>query len=162
MRTSLEEIAPRFRDTAHAIGMAVAATVDAAGRPRTRVVQPVWEWSGGELTGWMTTVATAPKVADVQRLPVLSLTYWNPAQDTATADCAVEVLGDAAERAAAWARVATAPGAARFDPSSHWSGPDDPTFGVLRLRPTALQVMEGTLMTAGEGDLLRWRVRPTS
>ncbi len=159
MRTTLDEIAPRFRETAHSIGMAVAATVGEDGRPRTRVVQPVWEWADGALVGWVSTEAGSPKIADLHRTPALSLTYWTPAQDTATADCEVAVVTDDAERAATWERFLHAPGAARVDLSTHpaWDGPVDPAFGVLRLRPTRLRVMEGTLMTEGTGDLLTWR-----
>lgn len=159
MRTTLDEIAPRFREMAHSIGMAVAATVGPDGRPRTRVVQPVWEWDDGGLVGWVSTEAGSPKLADLRRTPALSLTYWDPGQDTCSADCEVEIVTDDAVRAATWDRFLRAPGAARVDLATHpaWDGPADPAFGVLRLRPTRLRVMDGTLMTGAEGDLLTWR-----
>jgi len=159
MRTNLDEIAPRFREMAHGIGMAVMATVGGDGRPRTRVVQPVWEWGDGELVGWVSTEAGSPKVAELRRTPAVSLTYWNADQDTCTADCEVEVVTDDAVRTATWDRFLHAPDAAQVDLSTHpaWDGPTDDAFGVLRLRPTRLRVMEGTLMTKGEGDLLIWR-----
>lgn len=159
MRTTLDEIAPRFREMAHSIGMAVAATVGSGGRPRTRVVQPVWEWVDGELVGWVSTEADSPKIADLGRTPALALTYWRPDQDTCGADCDVEIVTDDAVRTATWDRFLHAPGAAQVDLSTHpaWVGPDDPAFGVLRLRPICLRVMDGSLMTAGEGDLLTWR-----
>lgn len=156
--TTLEEIAPPFTAMAHSIGVAVAATVGRDGTPRTRPVQPVWEWADGALVGWMTTEAGAPKVAELERVPTVSLTYWTPAQDTCTADCAVERVADEAERVATWERFATAPDAARYDLSTHpaWDGPTDPVFAVFRLRPVRLQLVDGTLMTAGEGRHLRW------
>jgi general stress protein 26 len=159
MRTTLEEIAPRFVEMAHGIGIAVAATVTEDGRPRTRPVQPVWEVADGEITGWMTTETGSPKIGDLRAQPILSLTYWNPEQDTCTADCEVDLVTDDAERIATWKRFADAPGAARVDLSTHpaWDGPTDPAFGVLRLCPTWLRVMPGSLMTAGEGDVLTWR-----
>ncbi len=158
MRTSLDVIAPPFVAMAHAIGISIAATVGPDGAPRTRPVQPVWQWRDGELVGWVTTESGAPKVAEVRRTPALSLTYWNPDQDTCTADCTVVVVTDDAERTATWDRFVHAPGAARVDLAAHpaWDGPSDPVFGVLRLHPTRLRVMDGTLMTAGEGDLLTW------
>lgn len=161
MRKPLTEVAPRFVDMAHGIGMAVAATSDADGVPHTRIMQPVWEWDGSELTGWLSTATDSPKVADLRRTPRLSLTYWNPDQDTCTADGDVEVVTDAAERAAAWQRFLTTPPPAGFDPAIHpdWESPASPTFGVLRLRPTWLRVMQGTLMTKGEGDLWTWASR---
>ncbi|HEX7131276.1 MAG TPA: pyridoxamine 5'-phosphate oxidase family protein [Iamia sp.] len=159
MRTTLDEIAPVFAGMAHSIGIGVAATVDVDGRPHTRPVQPVWERVDGDLVGWMTSEATAPKIADVRHMPELSVTYWNPEQDTCTADCVVEVVTDDAERVATWDRFLHAPGAAQIDLSTHpaWDGPTDPAFAVLRLRPTWLRVMPGRLMTAGEGDVLTWR-----
>jgi hypothetical protein len=32
-----------------------------------------------------------------------------------------------------------------------------PDFGILRLSPHRLRVMPGTLMLAGQGELLTWR-----
>jgi hypothetical protein len=122
-------------------------------------VQPVWEWDGTDLTGWLSTDTKSPKYAHLQRSPALSLTYWSPAQDTCTADCEVDIVVAGAERAAAWARFLATPPPAGFDPAIHpdWDSPASPTFGVLRLRPTWLRVMPGSLMTAGTGEVWTWR-----
>jgi hypothetical protein len=159
MRKPLPEIGPRFVDMAHGIGMAIAATSDIRGEPRTRVMQPVWEWDGTALTGWVSTATDSPKFADLLRTPRLSLTYWNPDQDTCTADCDVEPVTADDERAAAWQRFVTAPPPAGFDPAIHpdWESPASPTFGVLLLRPSWLRVVPGTLMTKGEGEVWTWR-----
>ena len=163
MRKSLSDIGPRFVDMAHGIGMAVAATSDVDGRPHSRVMQPVWEWdaTAQTLTGWASTATDSPKFADLRRTPHISLTYWNPDQDTCTADCDVTFLAAdaAAEREAAWQRFLSTPPPAGFDPAVHpdWDSPASPTFGVLVLRPTWLRVMPGTLFTKGEGDLWTWR-----
>jgi general stress protein 26 len=155
MRKRLDEIAPRFVEMAHGIGMSVVATVDQQGRPHTRVMQPVWRWDGSSLTGWASTGTKDPKVDDLRGTPSLSLTYWHPTQDTCTADCDVELITDDAERAAAWDRFLTTPPPAGFDPTIHpeWDTPTSPTFGVLRLSPTWLRVMPGTLMLQGEGEV---------
>lgn len=89
----------------------------------------------------------------------MSLTYWERSQDTCTADCDVELVTDDGVRAAAWSLFAGTPPPARFDPAIHpdWDSPTSPTFGVLRLTPTWLRVMPGTLVTAGEGELITWR-----
>lgn len=158
-RTSLADVAPRFVAMAQEIEMAVVATVGRGGRPRTRVMQPVWAWDGTSLVGWVSTTSTDPKMDDLQATPQLSLTYWNPDQDTCTADCEVELVTDPAAKAAAWDRFKTTPGG--FDPAIHpdWDDPSHPTFGVLRLTPTRLRVMPGTLMTKGEGEVMRWSRR---
>ena len=38
-----------------------------------------------------------------------------------------------------------------------WTDPDVPDFGVLRLTPTRLRVMPGSMMAGGAGELLTWR-----
>lgn len=159
MRKPLAEVAPRFVEMAHSIGVAVAATVDRRGHPRTRVMQPVWTWDGSRLSAVVSTPTDTPKVDDLRRTPKLSITYWNPQQDTCTADCDVAPVIDDAERAAAWEKFLTTPPPAGFDPAIHpdWESPASPTFGVLRLTPTWLRVMPGTLMTKGEGEVWTWR-----
>lgn len=158
MRTNLDAIAPAFVTTAHRVGVAVVATADAAGHPRTRVMQPVWGWDGRQLTGWASTATDAPKVAEVARVPFVSLTYWDATQDTATADCAVERVTGAGDLADAWRRFDATPRPAGFDPAIHpdWESSASPTFGVLLLRPHRLRVMPGTLMTRGEGAVWTW------
>lgn len=155
----MEVIAPQFIEMAHRIGMCVAATVDHRGAPRTRVVQPVWTWDGARLQGWMSTDTTSPKYAHVTSSPTMSITYWHPDQDTCTADCDVDLIDDAAERAVAWSRFLDTPPPAGFDPAIHpdWGGPDAATFGVLRLRPRRLRVMPGTMMTDHVGEVSMWR-----
>lgn len=159
MRQDLATIAPVFVEMAHRIGMSVAATVDATGRPRTRVVQPVWEWDGSRLTGWLSTTTDAPKLDHLRRIPALSITYWSPDQDTCSADCDVEPIVDDEGRASAWERFRSTPEPAGFDPSIHpgWESPSSPAFAVLRLTPSRLRVMPGTLMTEGTGEVWTWR-----
>lgn len=65
----------------------------------------------------------------------------------------------AADRAAGWERFANGPAPVGYDPAivPGWDGPESPEFGILRLRPRRLRVMPGTLMLAGQGELLTWR-----
>jgi len=44
--TDLRTVAPRFVELAHAIVYCSVASVDSAGRPRARVMHPIWEWDG--------------------------------------------------------------------------------------------------------------------
>ena len=159
MNVDLTQTGPRFIEMAHHIGFAIAATVDEQRGPRTRVMQPVWRWDGTSVTGWVSTTTDAPKVADIERTPRLSLTYWDPSQDTCTAECDVVIERDLAERAAAWQRFLDTPAPAGFDPAIHpdWEDHRSPTFGVWRLEPTWLRVMPGTLMTEGRGEVWTWR-----
>ena len=56
----INAVAPAFVTMAHSIVWCTAASVDAKGRPRSRVLHPYWEWDGKELTGWIATGPTPP------------------------------------------------------------------------------------------------------
>ena len=44
--TELEDVAPAFVEMAHRIVWCSVATVDHQGRPRSRILHPLWEWDG--------------------------------------------------------------------------------------------------------------------
>lgn len=156
--TQLDVVAPAFIEIAHRIVWATVATVDRSGRPRTRVLHPIWEYEQGRLTGWVATSPQSPKAAHIDANPSVSLTYWDASQDVATAECAA-VWEDSPElRRSGWARFADAPAPVGYDPSivPGWTDPDVEAFGMLRLEPARLRVFPGTLLLAGEGELLTW------
>jgi hypothetical protein len=156
---SLSEVAPAFVEMAHRIVWCVAGTTTTDGRPRTRVLHPIWEWDGETLTGWIATSPRSPKAPGLRANPELSLTYWSPNHDTCTADCRAHFEDDPDARRAGWERFANGPAPVGYDPAiiEGWTSPDSPEFGVLRLEPYRLRVMPGTVMTAGQGALLSWR-----
>src|SRR3546814_11560248 len=75
MRRDIKDVGPSFREMAHGIGIAVAATCDAAGHPHTRPMQPVWVGDGSTLTGWASTATDALKAGDLAGNPRISFTY---------------------------------------------------------------------------------------
>lgn len=156
--TDLQTIAPAFVETAHRIVWATVATVEPSGAPRTRILHPIWEWDGDSLTGWIATTPQSPKAADLAHNNRVSLTYWDPSQDVATADCTATWVTDRQRRHDAWARFAEAPAPVGYDPSMipTWTDPDAEAFGVLRLTTQRLRVFPGTLLLAGTGELLTW------
>jgi hypothetical protein len=159
--SDLATVAPAFIETAHRIVWAVAATVDRAGSPRTRILHPLWEWDGTALTGWIATSPRSLKAAHLARTARLSLTYWTSSQDTCTADCATAWETSDDERRAGWDRFANAPAPVGYVPSvvPDWDHPLAPDFGILRLTPDRLRVMPGSVMLAGKGTALTWRRR---
>lgn len=156
---SLTDVAPPFVEMAHRIVWATVATIGPTGAPRTRVLHPLWEWDGRTLTGWIATSPLSPKRRDLDHDPRLSLTYWTPDHDTCTADCGATWILDPEAKGALWDRFADAPEPVGYDPSliPQWTSPDVDEFGGLRLEPTSLRVMPGSLMTQGKGTLLSWR-----
>ena len=155
---NLSIVAPAFVEMAHRIVWAVAATVDAAGQPRTRVLHPIWDFTDDQLTGWICTSPQSPKAADLGVMPALSLTYWIRTQDTCTADCDVVWDDTPKLRQAGWERFLNGPAPVGYDPTvvPGWTDPQNPAFGVIRLTPHRLRVMAGTVMTAGQGEVLTW------
>jgi hypothetical protein len=155
----LATVAPAFVDIAHRIVWATVATTTPHGRPATRVLHPIWDWDGTDLVGWIATGPTSPKARHLAAAPYVSLTYWDASQDTCTADCDVEWLNSPDERRSVWRRFVEAPPPLGYDPSliPAWPSPDAPGFGVIRLTPTWLRVMPGSLPLRGEGEVLSWR-----
>lgn len=156
--TPFAAIAPAFVEMAHRIVWCTGATVDVNGRPRSRVLHPIWNWDGEQLTGWIATSPSSPKADDLRSTPLISLTYWTASQDTCTADCDIAWELSPEERAAGWARFADTPPPIGYDPAliPGWDSPDAPAFGVLRVEPYRLRVMDGSLMGGGSGRLLTW------
>ena len=72
--TELTTVAPAFVEIAHRIVWATAATVEPSGRPRTRILHPIWEWNGDRLVGWIATGPDTPKARHLDSEPRVSLT----------------------------------------------------------------------------------------
>jgi general stress protein 26 len=159
---TLDETAPAFVAVAHRIVWATVATVDRSGAPRTRILHPIWEWDGERLVGWIATGPGTPKARDLANEPRVSLTYWDPSQDVATADCDTVWEHDAESKRAGWRRFIEGPAPVGYDPSivPGWDSPDSDSFGILRLEPFRLRVFPGTLLMQGIGDLRTWSAAP--
>ena len=155
---SLARTAPAFITTAHRIVWATVATVDATGQPRTRILHPIWEWDGGELTGWIATNPDSPKAAHLAHEPRVSITYWDPMHDVATTDCVAVWENDPQARQRGWDRFVNAEEPVGYDPSivPGWERADSPAFGLLRFEPQRVRVFPGTMLTSGTGDILDW------
>ena len=157
----LSAVAPAFVEMAHRIVWCSAATVDRAGRPRSRVLHPVWEWDGSALRGWIATSPLSPKHRDLEATPFISLNYWASNHDTCLAECTATWTLDDESRVAGWDRIKNAPAPVGYDPSiiPGWDSPTAPGFGILEVVPTRLRVMPGSYMVKREGVLLTWADR---
>lgn len=154
----LSDVAPGFVEMAHRIVWCTVATVDQAGRPRTRILHPIWSYDGDRLTGWIATSPESLKAAHLDHRPEVSLTYWQPNQDTCTAECTTTWELDEASRRAGWDRFADAPEPVGYDPGivPGWTDPLAERFGILRLDPNRLRVMPGSVLLRGEGEVATW------
>lgn len=157
--STLNEVAPAFVDMAHRIVWCAAATVDARGRPRSRVLHPIWEWDGSSLTGWIATGPTPIKRAHLEAHPWLSCNYWSPTQDTCVAECAAAWHLDLETRRRIWDLYVNAPEPVGYDPAiiPGWESAESEGFAVLGLTPWRLRVMPGSVLMSGQGDVLVWQ-----
>src|SRR5215207_2480631 len=88
-------VAEAFIAIAHRVVWCTLATVDRRGRPRSRVVHPIWEHGGDSLFGWLTSRPTPLRRAHLAANPYVSCSYWDPAHDVAVAECRAEWVHDA-------------------------------------------------------------------
>lgn len=144
-RVPIEEIQPEFEARVRRIVWAQLATVDPAGRPRTRVVHIVWDG----LTGFLSTAPGSPKLEHIARNPNVSVGYWDPVQTTVIAECRATIIDDVAARARAYQLIASEPEPYGFDPSIWGGTPDDPGFALVRLEPWRIEL-------AGYPTLWNW------
>ena len=138
-------------DIAHNTVWCVMTTVDTQGRPRSRVVHPVWVLDGGELTGWLTTRRTPLKSRHLAHNPHISLAYIAANTDFAYFDCTAAWVEDPAGKRACWDAFLEAPEPVRYDPANIWpDGPTSETFAALRLAPYRVQWARAERISRGE------------
>ena len=157
--TPLERIVPAFVEMAHSIVWATVATVDPDGRPRTRILHPIWQWDGSTLTGWIATVPTKLKHEHLAAHPEVSITYWTTSHDTCSAECLAQWYLDDDTCTTVWEMFKNAPPPVGYDPAiiPQWQGgPTSADFAALRLTPRRLRVMPGSVLMTGGGEILRW------
>ena len=156
---TLQETAPAFVAMAHTTVWCGVATVDAKQRPRTRVLHPIWEWDGTQLTGWIATGPTPTKRAHLSASPFVSLNYWAPSQDTCVAECNATWAFDDETRTRVWNLFANGPAPVGYDPKMipGWTKPTDATFAALRLEPWRLRVFPGSVLMGQGGTVLTWQ-----
>jgi hypothetical protein len=156
---SLSEVAPAFVEMAHRIVWCSAASVDKRGRPRSRILHPIWKWDGERLAGWIGTGPTPTKRAHLEASPHLSLNYWNPSQDTCVAECRASWAFDDESCTATWDLLKNAPPPVGYDPAiiPGWDEPTSASFAVLRLEPWRVRVFPGSVLMGQGGEVLTWR-----
>jgi hypothetical protein len=156
----LEDLAPAFVEMAHRIVWASVATVDHHGRPRSRILHPIWRWDGTNLVGWIATGPTPLKRAHLAHSPYVSVNYWTDNHDTCNAECKAEWHLDDETRRMVWNLFLDAPPPLGYDPAiiPAWTSPTADTFAALRLEPWRLRVMPGVFMLTGgsEGEVGVW------
>jgi general stress protein 26 len=138
-------------EIAHSTVWCAMTTVDAKGRPRSRIVHPVWVMDDDQPTGWLTTRPTHLKSRHLATNPHVSLAYIAANTDFAYFDCTASWVEDPAGKQACWQAFLDAPEPARYDPATIWpDGPSSETFAVLRFTPYRVQCARAERIGRGE------------
>jgi hypothetical protein len=145
-----------FIERAHRIVWCGVATVGPDNRPRSRILHPIWELDGDELTGWIVTRKTPVKARHLANSPYLSCTYWEPGHEVAIADCEAEWVADVATRQRVWELYRDAPSPLGYN---FWSvfpdGPAGESPALLRLAPYRLRLSDVETLS-GRKEPLAW------
>ena len=150
-------VAEAFIAVAHRIVWCSLATVDRRGRPRSRLVHPIWEETGRGLVGWLTSRPTPLRTAHLAATPFVSCSYWDPGHDVAVAECGASWVADPETKMHAWEVFQNADAPAGYDPHTIWpDGSEDPQAGVIRLDPWRLKVADAATLASG-GAPHTWR-----
>jgi len=143
------DIEAEFIRRVHDAVWASVATVDRAGRPRSRVLHTIWEGR----TGWAATRPHSHKARHLEHNPYVSLAYIKDPINPVYADCEALWVDDQDEKARIWELFRSTPPPLGYDPAIAFNSVDDPLYGLLKLVPWRIQLY--TL--AGENKV--WRAR---
>jgi general stress protein 26 len=133
---SFVEIEDDFQERVARMVWCNMATIDRLGRPRSRVMHPIWEGS----TGWIGTFPDSFKQRHLTNNPYVSLGYVSDITQPMYVDCVAEWEEDLLVKLRVWNLFAATPEPLGYDPTFIFGPHDDPRFGVLKLTPWRIQL----------------------
>jgi uncharacterized pyridoxamine 5'-phosphate oxidase family protein len=127
-----------FLRRAHTAVWCNVATVDRQGRPRSRILHPLWV-NG---VGWILTRRATLKAQHLARNPYVSLAYIADVAHPLYVDCEAAWVDDVSEKRRIWNLFKAAPPPLGYDPAPIFVAPDDAPLGLLRLTPWRAETRE--------------------
>ncbi len=143
MAVTFDAIEDDFFRFVREIVWCTVTSVDGRGRPRSRILHPLWEMIDGRPVGWIATGKTPVKVRHLAANPVVAFSYWSPAQHVVQGEAVASWVEDAAVKQRVWDLFMTTPPPVGYDLRLFSPGPDSPQFTLLRLDPERIQVLDG-------------------
>jgi general stress protein 26 len=151
--SSFADIADEFNARVSRIVWCTVTTVDRKGRPRSRILHPVWDGP----TGWIATGRDSFKAKHLAKNPYVSASYWDQQHQQVYAECRAEWADDPTEKARVWDLIKNAPPPVGYDLSMFWpDGPTSPAFGALKLTPWRVELWSLPDMVQGKEPQI-WR-----
>ncbi len=134
---TFNDIATDFDARVRRIVWCTLTTVDAKGRPRSRIIHPIWDGS----TGYIATGRESFKAKHIAKNANVSVTYWDPQHQQVYAECTASWSDAPAEKQRIWDLFKNTPMPYGYDPAMFWpAGPQDAGFGVLKLEPRRVEI----------------------
>jgi uncharacterized pyridoxamine 5'-phosphate oxidase family protein len=134
---SFADIEAEFIRRVHTMVWCSVATVDGQGRPRSRVLHPIWEGS----TGWIGTHRSSHKARHLANNPHVSLAYITNIHEPVYVDATAEWVDDLATRQHVWNLFKDAPPPLGYDIAAEFIRPNHEDFGVLKLTPWRIDLV---------------------
>lgn len=131
------EIEAAFLERVNEVVWCTVATVDSKGRPRSRVLHPIWEGQ----TGWIATTRTSYKARNIANNPHVSLSYVKEITKPTYVDCVAAWVDDLDEKRRIWELYKNAPEPMGYDPAMFWGTYDNEQFGLLKLTPWRIELV---------------------
>jgi hypothetical protein len=136
---NVAEVADQFLERAHATAWCSFATVDRMGRPRSRILHPIWEVDGLP-TGWIITRRHSFKEVHLANNPYVSLAYIADITKPVYVDCRATWDDDLIHKQQVWEMFKNAPPPLGYDPALIFATVEDPGVGLLKLIPWRVQL----------------------
>ncbi len=124
------------------------ATVDRKGRPRSRILHPIWDGS----TGWVLTGRDSLKSKHIANNPFVSLCYWDRDHKQVYADCEAAWIDDVDVRRKVWDLYKNASPPMGYDPAMFFQSVEDPGTSALKLAPWRIELFSLTDLASGKGS----------
>lgn len=136
------EIADEFISTVHSQVWCNAATTDAKGRPRSRVLHPIWENSATSTTGWIITGRQTLKASHLNHSPYMSLSYMKDPLKPVYVDCQAAWIDEQHEKQRIWNLFNVTPPPLGYDPGGFFGTIENPAVGLLKLIPWRIELAD--------------------
>ena len=151
---SFDAIAEEFAARTRRIVWCIVATVDEKGRPRTRILHPIWQGHAGRIA----TGRHSLKEKHLAGNPNVSLLYWDPQQQNVQIEATAEWEDDPLERRRIWELYKGTPPPLGYDIGDFFpGGPDGGAWGLLKITPSRIELSGMADSTAGLPFRRVWR-----
>lgn len=135
---SFDDIRDDFLQAVEKIVWCNVATVDTQGRPRSRVLHPMWEGS----VGWILTGRQSLKAKHIENNPYISIAYIADPLKPILVEASVEWIDDADEKKRLWDWFKETPPPYGYDPAPFFGNVDNPQFGVWKVTPWRIELYD--------------------